>query len=353
MDKIVECVPNFSEGQDSVVIDKIAKSIKGVERVRLLDIDSGKGANRTVMTFAGQSEQVVEAAFRSIKMASKLIDMRYHKGEHPRIGAADVIPLIPVLGISLEECAELARKLAHRVYCELGIPVYCYEAAAFKPEHKNLADCRKGGYESLRNRIVDPDQMPDMGGGEFTLRAVKSGASIIGARKFLVAVNFNLNTDLSFIAKRVASIVREKGRVKREGDVWNGKVIRNDYGEPIFVPGTLKGCRAIGWYIPEYGFAQVSMNITDVNKTTLFKAFSEVSRAALLQGVRVTGTEIIGLIPKKVIIDSGSEILFNQGGESSSDEDLIIDAAINHLGLNQISFFDRKRKILEFALEAN
>lgn len=351
MERIVECVPNFSEGRNPVVIESIANAVRGVEGVTLLDIDPGKGVNRTVMTFAGEPGPVAEAAFQSVKRASELIDMRYHSGEHPRIGATDVLPFVPVSGISLVECAEIARTLARRVYGELGIPVYCYQAAALKPGHKNLADCRKDGYESLRARIVNPDQMPDLGGGVFTCQAAKSGATVIGARNFLVAVNYNLDTDSSLIARRVASIVREKGRIKREGDIWTGTIVRNEHGAPLFVPGTLKGCKAIGWYIPEYGFSQVSMNITDVNATGLLDAFREVSRVASFFGAKVTGTEIIGLVPKKVIIDAGSEILFKGKDAKYLNEIEIIETAVNYLGLSRVSVFDYKRKILEFALK--
>ena len=254
------------------VIRQITDSIESVEGVKLLDVDPGKATNRTVVTFVGEPEAVVEAAFRGVKRASELIDMRYHHGEHPRIGATDVLPLVPVAGVTLEECAEMARALAERIATELSVPTYCYESAALRPERKNLAVVRKGEYEGLQQRITQPEEMPDFGGGEWTEQAARSGATVVGARDFLIAVNFNLNTTSTRRANAIAFDVREKGRPMREKPIV-GKIVRDENGKPIMIPGTLKGCKAIGWFIEEYGIAQVSMNITDIKATPLHIAF--------------------------------------------------------------------------------
>ena len=291
MERIVECVPNFSEGRNREVIDKIVSTIEKSGGVKILDVDPGEATNRTVVTFVGSPEDVVEAAFKGVRCAGELIDMRQHHGAHPRSGATDVLPLIPVAGITLEECAELARKLAERIYTELEIPCYCYEAAAFKPERQNLAVCRSGEYEALPEKIADPARKPDFGPEHFTEKAAVSGATNVGARDFLIAVNFNLNTTSTRRANAVAFDVREKGRPAREGNPITGKIRKDENGNTIMIPGTLKGCKAIGWYIDEYGIAQVSMNITDINATPLHKAFEEVCRAASARGLRVTGTE--------------------------------------------------------------
>ena len=330
MKRIIECVPNFSEGRNRKVIDEIVKAIVGVSesrdatqlsaegvggysngrqcacksewmtdagKLRLIGVDSGEAANRTVITFAGSPEAVCEAAFRGAEAASRLIDMRFHHGVHPRSGALDVLPLVPVEGVSLEECAEMARALAKRMYDELGIPVYCYEAAAFAPERRNLAVCRAGGYEALPDKMADPSRRPDFGPDSYNETVARTGASNVGARNFLIAVNFNLNTDSAEMAGEVAKDVREKGRKGPDGK-W--------------IPGTLKGCKAIGWYIEEYGKAQVSMNITDIDAVPLHTAFEEVSRAAAVRGLRVTGTEIVGLVPKRVLTDAGKFYLHKQ-----------------------------------------
>ncbi|MCR4859404.1 MAG: glutamate formimidoyltransferase, partial [Bacteroidales bacterium] len=297
MKKIIECVPNYSEGRDRSVIDRIVAAISSVEGVKVLNVDPGEATNRTVVTFVGEPEPVVEAAFQGARTAQELIDMRRHHGAHPRSGATDVLPLIPVSGISLEECAVLARALAERMYRELGIPCYCYEAAAFKPERKNLAVCRAGEYEALPEKLADPARKPDFG-DVYDERVARSGASNVGARDFLIAVNFNLNTTSVRRAMAVAFDVREKGRKAPDGQSW--------------IPGTLKGCKAIGWYIDEYGIAQVSMNITDIRTTPLHVAFDEVCRAASARGLRVTGTEIVGLVPKSVLLDAGRYYLAKQ-----------------------------------------
>jgi len=343
MERIIECVPNFSEGRRPEVIDSIAGSIGAVAGVKVLNIDPGKATNRTVITFAGNPEAIVEAAFQGVKRASKLIDMRLHQGEHPRIGATDVLPLVPVCGITLEECAILARKLSQRIFEELGIPVYCYEAAAFRPAFRNLAVCRRGEYESLSRRILDPEEMPDFGGGAYTEQAARSGASVVGARDFLLAVNFNLDITDVTKAKDIALDVREKGRPKRE----NGRIIHDENGNPVMISGKLKGCKAIGWYIEEYGIAQVSMNITDIHATPLHVAFEEVSRAASLRGLRVTGTEIIGLVPRTCLIEAGKYFLTKQSQPLPEYDDDIINKAVNSLGLDDISPFDPSRRIIE------
>jgi glutamate formiminotransferase/formiminotetrahydrofolate cyclodeaminase len=339
MKRLAECVPNFSEGRNPCVIKDIAEAIANAtvisgnpdkdKTVRILDVDSGASANRTVITFAGSPEVVAEAAFRGIEAAGKEIDMRKQHGKHPRIGAADVVPIVPISGITLEECAEIARNLAKRVYTELGIPCYCYEAAALKPERKRLEVCREGGYEALPIKITEPTTRPDFGPDRFTEVAAKSGASIIGARSFLVAVNFNLDTKDKWTASEIAKDVRESGR--------NGH------------PGTLKGVKAIGWYIEEYGFAQVSMNITDIETTPLHIAFEEVCKAANARGQKITGTEIIGLIPKKVVVDAGKFFSEKYGQEPKSEKDLI-DTAIKILNLSQIHEFDAQKKIIEYKL---
>ena len=301
MSAIIECVPNFSEGHDPSIIDKIAKSI-AAHGSKVLCTDIGYDTHRSVISFAGEADNVVESAFASVKRASELIDMRRHTGAHPRQGATDVLPLVPISGISMGECAALARKLAERIYNELGIPCYCYQEAAFKPERRNLAVCREGEYEALPAKIADPARRPDFCGETFTLQAARSGATTVGARDFLIAVNFNLNTDDVSAAKSIALDVRAKGRMQKDAD---GKPVLDTDGNPVFTPGLLPGCKAIGWYIPEYGFAQVSMNITDISLTPLHKAYETVCAQAATRGLTVTGTEIIGLVPKRVLTDAG------------------------------------------------
>ena len=351
MERIVECVPNFSEGRDRKIIDSIVSAIEESGGVKILNVDPGEATNRTVVTFTGSPEAVTEAAFMGVKRAGELIDMRHHHGAHPRSGATDVLPLIPVAGITLEECAELARKLAERIYNELEIPCYCYEAAAYKPERKNLAVCRAGEYEALPEKMADPDKAPDFGPGKFTERAARSGATNVGARDFLIAVNFNLNTTSTRRANSVAFDVREKGRPKREGNPITGKVVKDADGKTVMIPGTLKGCKAIGWYIDEYGIAQVSMNITDINVTPLHKAFDEVCRAASERGMRVTGTEIVGLIPKRTLIEAGKYFLEKQQRSTGISEDEIIRMAVKSMGLDDLKPFNPKEKVIEYMME--
>ncbi|MBO6045235.1 MAG: glutamate formimidoyltransferase [Bacteroidales bacterium] len=350
MKQIIECVPNYSEGRDRKVIDGIAAAIASVEGVKVLNVDPGQATNRTVITFVGEPAPVVEAAFRGAEKAKELIDMRKHHGAHPRSGSTDVLPLIPVSGITLEECAELARKLAERMYRELGIPCYCYEAAAFKPERKNLAVCRAGEYEALPEKMADPERKPDYG-GEYDETVARTGASNVGARNFLIAVNFNLNTTSTRRAMAVAFDVREKGRKAREGGSLTGKLLKDADGNQIWIPGTLKGCKAIGWYIDEYGIAQVSMNITDIDATPLHKAFEEVSRAAAARGLRVTGTEIVGLVPKRVLLEAGRFFLERQQRSLGISEEETIKIAVKSMSLDDLRPFDPKEKVIEYLME--
>lgn len=359
MDKIIECVPNYSEGRNKEVIDLIVKAIadttvnteRGEERVRVLDVDPGEATNRTVVTFVGSPEAVMEAAFQGEKKAAELIDMRQHHGAHPRSGATDVLPLIPVAGTTLDECAGWARTLAKRIYDELGIPCYCYEAAAYTPERRNLAVCRAGEYEALPEKVIDPKRKPDFGPEEYNETVAKAGATNVGARDFLIAVNFNLNTTSTRRAMAVAFDVREKGRPAREGGSLTGKILKDAEGQTIWIPGTLKGCKAIGWYIEEYGIAQVSMNITDINTTPLHVAFEEVCRAAAARGLRVTGTEIVGLVPKRVLLETGRYYLEKQQRSLGISEDEIIKIAAKSLGLSDLKPFNPREKVIEFLME--
>ena len=332
------------------VIRQITDSIEAVEGVKLLDVDPGKATNRTVVTFVGEPEAVVEAAFQGVKKASELIDMRYHHGEHPRIGATDVCPLVPVAGVTLEECAEMARALAERIATELKVPTYCYESAALRPERKNLAVVRKGEYEGLQQRITQPDEMPDFGGGEWTEQAARSGATVVGARDFLIAVNFNLNKTSTRRANAIAFDVREKGRPMRDKPIV-GKIMKDENGRTIMIPGTLKGCKAIGWYIEEYGIAQVSMNITDIAATPLHIAFEEVCRAAAARGVRVTGTEIVGLVPRSALLEAGKYFLRKQQRSLGITDQEILDIAVRSMGLSELTPFKPEEKIVESLIE--
>ena len=347
MKRIVECVPNFSEGRDMSVITRIVDAIKEVEGVKVLDVDPGEATNRTVVTFVGEPEAVVEAAFRSVRRAAELIDMRRHSGAHPRIGATDVLPLIPVSGITLEECAAMARTLAERIATELRVPTYCYEAAAFTPERKNLAVCRKGEYEGLAERADLPGEAPDFGARPFDEQMARSGATVVGARDFLIAVNFNLNTTSTRRANAIAFDVREKGRPMRQGPKVTDKPVLGPDGRPVMIPGTLKGTKAIGWYIDEYGIAQVSMNITDIAATPLHKAFDEVCRAANERGVRVTGTEIVGLIPRRTLIEAGKYFLHKQQRSAGISDEEIMRIAIKSMGLDELKPFVIEEKVIE------
>lgn len=351
--RIIECVPNFSEGRDMQVIKQITDEIQSVKGVRLLNVDPGEATNRTVVTFVGSPEDVVEAAFRGVRKAGQVIDMRNHHGAHPRMGATDVLPLIPVSGVTLEECAAMARHLAQRIAEELRIPCYCYEAAAYTPERKNLAVCRSGEYEAIEKKLADDKLAPDFGRRDIDDDIRRTGMICVGARDFLIAVNFNLNTTSTRRANAVAFDVREKGRPVREGNPITGKIIRDADGNPVMKPGTLKGVKAIGWYIDEYHIAQVSMNITDINATPLHKAFDEVSRCAQARGMRVTGTEIVGLTPKRTLIDAGKHYLKMQKRSTGIPEEDIINIAIKSMGLDDLKPFNPKEKVIEMMLEDN
>lgn len=351
MKQLIECVPNFSEGRDKAKIEEIVKAIEAGGDVRVLDVDPGEATNRTVVTFVGEPEAVCDAAIAGMRKAAEVIDMRGHHGAHPRMGATDVLPLIPVAGITLEECAELARKLAERAANELNIPCYCYEASAFVPERKNLAVCREGEYEGLPERMGKPGKGPDYGDRPFDEGVAKTGCTAVGARDFLIAVNFNLNTTSTRRANAIAFDVREKGRPMREGGKVTGKPMKDENGNTIMIPGTLKGTKAIGWFIDEYGIAQVSMNITDMKATPLHKAFDEVCRAAAARGLRVTGTEIVGLVPKSAILDAGRHYLKMQQRSLGIPEEEIVKIAIKSMGLDDLKPFNPEDKIIEDMLE--
>ncbi len=351
--RIIECVPNFSEGRDKAVISQITTAIEAAADVKLLDVDPGEATNRTVVTFVGEPEAVLEAAFQGVKKAAELIDMRHHKGAHPRMGATDVLPLIPIAGITLEECAQLARQLAKRIADELNVPTYCYEAAAFTPERRNLAVCRQGEYEALPEKFAHEDTAPDFGSRPFDEGVARTGATAVGARDFLIAVNFNLNTTSTRRANAIAFDVREKGRPMREGNPITGKVVKDANGDTVMLPGTLKATKAIGWFIEEYGIAQVSMNITNISTTPLHVAFDEVCRKADARGVRVTGTEIVGLVPKRALIEAGKYFLHKQHRSSGIADDEILRIAIKSMGLDDLKPFNPEEKVIEYMLAAD
>jgi len=351
MKKIIECVPNFSEGRNMEIIQQITAEIEKIKGVKLLDVDPGFTTNRTVVTFVGTPDEVCEAAFQCIKKAQELIDMRVHKGDHPRFGATDVCPLVPVSNITMEETVVYARKLSERVGKELNIPVYCYEQAAYKEEYRSLANCRKGEYEELKDRLSNKESQPNFGPTVFNESVAKSGATAIGARDFLVAVNYNLNTTSTRRANAIAFDVREKGRPSREGNSIVGKIKKDADGNPIMISGTLKATKAIGWYIKEYGIAQVSMNLNNLSITPLHIAFDEVCRCAHNRGIRVTGCEIVGLVPKKVLINAGKYYLEKQKRSLGIPDEEIIKIAIKSMGLDDLKPFNYKEKIIEYLLE--
>jgi len=348
MKQLIECVPNFSEGRDLSIIKQITDAIEGVKGIRLLNVDPGHATNRTVVTFVGEPEQVVEAAFRAIQRASELIDMRYHKGEHPRFGATDVCPFIPVSDITMEETVEYARLLAKRVGNELNIPVYCYEFAAFEEKRRSLANCRTGEYEGLAEKMKTAGWQPDFGPATFNER---SGATAIGARNFLIAYNVNLNTTSVRLANSIAFDIREAGRIKRDGDPITGKIIVDEHGEPVRIPGTLKKVRAIGWFIKEYGIAQISINLTDITITSVHQAFDEVCERARDRGIRVTGSELIGMIPLQAMLDAGKYFLQKQHRSIGIPDPEIIKIAVKSLGLDELAPFDPNKRIIEYFLE--
>ncbi len=351
MKQLIECVPNISEGRNMIIIKQVTDEIEKIEGVKLLDVDPGASTNRTVITFVGTPNEVCEAAFQVIRKAAELIDMRQHHGDHPRFGATDVCPLIPVSGISMEETVEYARKLAKRVGEELSIPIYCYENAAFEPKRQNLANCRQGEYEALSKRINTSEWKPDFGPNEFNSHVASTGATAVGARDFLIAINYNLNTTSTRRANAIAFDVREKGRPAREGGKITGKPLKDENGEPIMIPGTLKATKAIGWFIKEYGIAQVSMNITNISITPIHVAFDEVCKKAQERGIRITGSEVVGLVPKRALIEAGKYYLHKQERSSGVSEEEIIKIAIKSMGLDDLKPFNPKEKIIEYVLE--
>ena len=347
MKRLIECVPNFSEGKDMAVIKQITDEIESVEGVKLLDVDPGEATNRTVVTFVGEPDQVIEAAFRAVRKAPQLIDMTKHKGAHPRMGATDVCPLVPVAGITMEETVEYARKLAKRIGEELGISVFCYESAALNDDRKNLANIRAGEYERMQKKLQKPEWKPDFGPAELNSRA---GVTAVGARDFLVAFNVNLNTSSTRRANSVAFDVREKGRVKREGDPLNGPVVKDESGKKIWEPGTLKSVKAIGWFIEEYGIAQISMNLTNISITPVHEAFDEVCKKAENRGLRVTGSELVGLIPLKAMLDAGKYFLKKQRRSLGVSEKELIKIAVRSMGLEDLKPFKPEEKIIEYMI---
>lgn len=348
MNQIIECVPNFSEGRDMEIIRQITHQVESVEGVKLLDVDPGKATHRTVVTFVGEPNQVIEAAFLAVKKASEIIDMSKHTGEHPRFGATDVCPLVPVSGITMEETVAFARKLAERIGEEIGIPVYCYENAASSQERRNLATVRSGEYEGLKEKLADPHWEPDFGPAQFIPR---TGALAVGARDFLVAYNINLNTTSIRRANAIAFDVRERGRVKREGDPLTGKIIKDPDGNSVMIPGTLKSVKAIGWFIEEYGVAQISMNLTNISVTPVHIAFDEVCRKAAEKGVRVTGSELVGLVPLSAMLDAGRYYLKKQRRSTGVSDRELIKIAVKSMGLDELGPFNPEEKIIEYQLK--
>ncbi len=345
--KLIECVPNFSEGRDMTIIKQITDAITSVEGVRLLDVDPGRDTNRTVVTFTGSPDAVIDAAFLAVKKASEVIDMSKHTGAHPRMGATDVCPLIPVSGITMEETVVYARRLAERIGNELSLPVYCYEEAAFETNRRNLATVRAGEYEGLEKKLADPQWKPDFGPAVFNAGA---GAVIVGARDFLVAFNVNLNTTSTRRANAIAFDVRERGREQREGDPVTGKVIRDAEGNPVMIPGSLKAVKAIGWFIPEYGIAQISMNLTNICVTPVHIAFDEVCKKAELRGMRVTGSELVGLIPLNAMLEAGRYFLHKQQRSAGVSDTELINIAVKSMGLSELKPFNPGERIIEYVL---
>jgi len=353
MKQIIECVPNISEGRDTEKIKIISSVVKEIDGVKLLNIDPGKATNRTVITFVGEPKQVIDAAFLLIKKAQELIDMSKHYGEHPRMGATDVCPIVPIANINMQECAKWAHKLGERVGNELGIPIYHYEAAAREEKRKNLANCRQGEYEGLSKKLVDPNWKPDFGPAEFNKSVEKSGATAISARDFLVAYNINLNTTSTRRANSVAFDIREAGRIKREGGTLSGKILKDNDGNPLKEPGLFKAVKGIGWFIQEYGVAQISYNLTNINISPLHEVFEKTCERAIARGMRVTGSELVGLVPKKVLIDAGKYFLRKQKRSTGIHESEIIKIAIKTLGLNELAPFNPQERVIEYMLDAD
>lgn len=348
MKQLIECVPNFSEGNNMDIINQIIAEIKNVAGVSVVDVDPGKATNRTVVTMVGTPNEVCEAAFKAVKKAAELIDMSKHKGAHPRFGATDVCPLIPVANISMEETVEYAHKLAKRIGNELAIPVYCYENAAKEPKRKNLATCRSGEYEGLKDKLANPEWKPDFGAQEYNDKVAKTGVTAVGARNFLIAYNVNLNTTSTRRANAVAFDVRERGRVKREGDPVTGKIVKDDEGNPVMEPGLLKSVKAIGWFIEEYGVAQISMNLTDLETTPLHVAFDTVCDRAQARGLRVTGSELVGVVPLQSMLEAGRYFLRKQNRSVGVSDKELIKIAVKSLGLDEFYPFEPDKKIIEY-----
>jgi glutamate formiminotransferase/formiminotetrahydrofolate cyclodeaminase len=346
--QLIECVPNFSEGNDMNIINQITREIESVSGVSLIDVDPGKATNRTVVTMVGTPDEVCEAAFRAVKKAAELIDMSKHKGAHPRFGATDVCPLVPVANITMDQVVDYARKLAKRIGDELGIGVYCYEFAAFEEKRRNLANCREGEYEALPKRLQDTAWKPDFGSSKFNSR---SGVTAVGARNFLVAYNVNLNTTSTRRANSVAYDIRERGRPQRVGNQITGKIALDEKGKEIWTPGSLKACKAIGWFIDEYGIAQISINLTDITVTPVHVAFEETCKKAQERGLRVTGSELVGVIPLQAMLDAGKYFLRKQNRSTGISDSEIIKIAVKSLGLDELYPFDPNKKIIEYILE--
>ncbi|MDC0249304.1 glutamate formimidoyltransferase [Flavobacteriales bacterium] len=353
MKQIIECVPNISEGRDTEKIKIISQIVEEIDGVKLLNVDPGKATNRTVITFVGEPQQVIDAAFLLIQKAQELIDMSKHSGEHPRMGATDVCPLVPIANINIEQCAQWAHKLGERVGRELGIPVYHYEAAAKEEKRKNLANCREGEYEGLSKKIMDSNWKPDFGPAKFNKSVEKSGATAISARDFLVAYNINLNTTSTRRANAVAFDIREAGRIKRKGGTLSGEIIKDKDGNPMKEPGLFKSVKGMGWFIEEYGIAQISYNLTNINISPLHEVFDKTCERSIARGMRVTGSELIGLVPKKVLIDSGKHFLRKQHRSTGIHESEIIKIAIKTLGLDELAPFNPQERIIEYMLEGN
>jgi len=351
MKKLIECVPNISEGRDKEKIELISKVVEKVEGVKLLNVDPGNATNRTVITFIGEPQNVIDAAFLLIKTAQENIDMSTHKGEHPRMGATDVCPLVPISNITMQETVEWAQKLAKKIGNELGIPVYCYEEAATKPERKNLANCRSGEYEAMSKKIETKEWKPDYGPDKFNETVKKSGVTAVGARDFLIAYNVNLNTTSTRRANSIAFDIREAGRIKREGGKLDGKIIKDKKGNPLREPGMFKSVKGIGWFIKEYNIAQISYNLTDINVSPLHLVFDKTCEQATKKGIRVTGSELIGLVPKKVLIDAGEYFLKKQKRSLGVPESEIINIAVKSLGLDDLFDFNPKERIIEYLIE--
>jgi len=351
MKQLIECVPNFSEGRDMTIINKITDEIEKIDGVKLIDVDPGKATNRTVVTIVGTPEEVCEAAFQAVKKAQELIDMRHHKGAHPRFGATDVCPLVPVANITMEETVEYARKLAKRIGEELNIPIYCYEFAAQEEKRRNLANCREGEYEAVSKRIGTNEWKPDFGPAQWSDEVAQSGVTAVGARNFLIAYNVNLNTTSTRRANAIAFDVRERGRTKREGNPVTGKIVKDENGNPVMIPGMLKSVKGIGWFIEEFGIAQISMNLTDITVTSLHKAYEAVYERANARGIRVTGSEMVGVVPLKAMLDAGKYFLRKQERSTGIPEREIIKIAVKSMGLDELYPFDPDKKIIEYILK--